>query len=182
MKIDVTKIENFDQMSDSEKLDAVLNFEMEAPAPETAPDNGETLKLKEALNKASSQAADYKRQLHEKMSADELAKAQREERENALREELESLRRERTVSNYTNSYLAMGYDAETAKSLASNLPDGLGEDFFSAQKSFLDSRVQQIRTEILNSQPQPTAGAPLTSKSAEDLEMANLRRWSGLKN
>lgn len=182
MKIDVTKIENYDQMSDSEKLEAVLNFEVETPAPEPTPDNGETQKLRDALNKASSQAADYKRQLHEKMSADELAKAQREERENALREELESLRRERTVSNYTNSYLAMGYDAETAKSLASNLPDGLGEDFFSAQKSFLDSRVQQIRTEILNSQPQPTAGAPLTSKSAEDLELAQLRKWSGLKN
>jgi DNA repair exonuclease SbcCD nuclease subunit len=182
MKIDVTKIENYDNMTDSEKLEAVLNYEMEAPAPEPVADNGETQKLRDALNKASSQAADYKRQLHEKMSADELAKAQREERENALREELESLRRERTVSNYTTSYLAMGYDAETAKSLAANLPDGLGEEFFSAQKNFLDSRVQQIRTEILNSQPQPTAGAPLTSKSAEDLELAQLRKWSGLNN
>lgn len=178
-KIDVTKIENYEQMTDAEKLEAVLNFDVETPAPEPT-DNGETQKLRDALNKASSQAADYKRQLHEKMTADELAKAQREERENALREELESLRRERTVSNYTSSYLAMGYDADTARSLASNLPDGLGDEFFAAQKSFLDSKVQQIRTEVLNQQPQPTAGSPLTSKQAGDPELAQLRKWAGL--
>ena len=180
-KIDVTKIENFDQMTDSEKLEAVLNYEVETPAPEPAPADGETQKLRDALNKASSQVADYKRQLHEKMTAEEIAKAERDEREKALQEELATLRRERTVSDYTAHYITMGCDTETAKALASNLPDGLGEEFFTAQRSFFANKENQIRSEVLNQQPQPTAGSPLTSKQAEDLELAKLRRWAGLK-
>lgn len=180
MKIDTTKIENFDEMSAEDKVNALLNYEVEEPAP-VPQENGETLRLKEALNKASSQAADYKRQLHEKMTADELAKAQRDESEKALREELAELRRERTVSTYMTNYVSMGYDADTARTLATNLPDGLGDDFFASQRSFLENKVNQIKAEVLNQQPQPTAGAPLTSKQAEDLELAQLRKWSGLK-
>ena len=181
MKIDVTKIENFDAMTDAEKLEAVLNYDMEVPA-EPPKDSGETLKLKEALNKASSQVADYKRQLHEKMTAEELAKAQREEAEKALREELESLRREKTTSTYTARYMGIGYDAETAKALAETLPDGLDESFFDKQKAFLDSTIQQTKAQLLSQQPQPTAGSPLTSKNAEDSEYAMMRKWAGLRD
>lgn len=181
MKVDVTKIENYESMTDAEKLEAVLNYDMEVPV-EPQKEDGETIKLKEALNKASSQAADYKRQLHEKMTADELAKAQREEAEKALREELATLRRERTTSTYTAKYMGIGYDADTAKALAETLPDGLDDSFFDKQKSFLDNTIQQTKAQLLSQQPQPTAGSPLTSKNAEDLEYAQMRKWAGLKN
>lgn len=181
MKVDVTKIENYESMTDAEKLEAVLNYDMEVPA-EPPKEDGETIKLKEALNKASSQAADYKRQLHEKMTADEREKAEREEAWNRLVEENTALKRGRTTDDYTTKYMGIGYTPELARSLAENLPEGLPDSFFESQKSFLDSTIQNTKAQLLSQQPQPTAGSPLTSKNAEDLEYAQMRKWAGLKN
>lgn len=181
MKVDVTKIENYDAMTDAEKLEAVLNYEVEVPTVEPSKDDEETLKLKEAFNKASSEVAEYKRQLRAKETAEETAKREAAEREKSIMEELNQLRRERTASTYTAKYMEIGYDAETAKALADTLPDGLGDEFFTRQKSFLEDTIQKTKAQVLNQQPQPTAGSPLSGKSAEDLEMEKLRKWAGLK-
>ena len=150
MKVDVTKIENFETMTDAEKLEAVLNFDMEIPQAEPVKD-------------------------------DETAKREAAEREASIMEELNQLRRERTASTYTAKYLEMGYDADTARAMADALPDGLGDDFFTKQKSFLDDTIQRTKAQVLNQQPQPTQGTPLTGKQAEDLEMDKLRMYAGLK-
>lgn len=181
MKVDVTKIDGYEAMTDAEKLDAVLNYEMEVPQAEPIKDDAETLKLKEAFNRASSEVAEYKRQLRAKETAEETAKREAAERESAIMEELNQLRRERTASTYTAKYMEIGYDAETARALADTLPDGLGDDFFTRQKSFLEDTIQKTKAQVLNQQPQPTAGSPLSGKTAEDLEMEKLRKWAGLK-
>lgn len=181
MKVDVTKIENFETMTDAEKLEAVLNFDMEIPQAEPVKNDGEIMKYKEAFNKASSEVAEYKRQLKAKETAEETAKREAAEREASIMEELNQLRRERTASTYTAKYLEMGYDADTARAMADALPDGLGDDFFTKQKSFLDDTIQRTKAQVLNQQPQPTQGTPLTGKQAEDLEMDKLRMYAGLK-
>lgn len=181
MKVDVTKIDGYEAMTDAEKLEAVLNFEMDVPTPEPVKDDAETIKLKEAFNKASSEVAEYKRQLKAKETAEETAKREAAESQQKLLDELNQLRRERTASTYTAKYMEIGYDAETAKALADTLPDGLGEDFFTRQKSFLEDTIQKTKAQVLNQQPQPTSGSPLTGKQAEDLEMEKLRKWAGLK-
>lgn len=181
MKVDVTKIENYETMTDAEKLEAVLNFDMEIPSPEPVKADEETMKLKEAFNKASSEVAEYKRQLRAKETAEETAKREAAESQQKLMDELNQLRKERTQSTYTAKYMEIGYDAETARALADTLPDGLGDDFFTRQKSFLEDTIQKTKAQVLNQQPQPTAGSPLSGKSAEDLEMEKLRKWAGLK-
>lgn len=181
MKVDVTKIENFETMTDAEKLEAVLNFDMEIPPAEPVKADEETMKLKEAFNKASSEVAEYKRQLRAKETAEETAKREAAESQQRLMDELNQLRKERTQSTYTAKYMEIGYDAETARALADTLPDGLGDDFFTRQKSFLEDTIQKTKAQVLNQQPQPTAGSPLSGKSAEDLEMEKLRKWAGLK-
>lgn len=183
MKVDVTKIENYESMSDAEKLEAVLNFDMELPQADPVPTqtDADTQKLKDAFNKASSEVADYKRRLKEKETAEETAKREAEETQKQLMDELNQLRKERTVSTYTAKYMGIGYDAETAKALAETLPDGLPDDFFTKQKSFLDTTIQNTKSQLLSQQPQPTSGAPLAGKQSEDLELAKLRKWAGLK-
>ena len=64
-KIDVSRIENFDTMSTEDKLTALLNYEYEAPK---ADESAELARVKNALNKASSDCAEYKRALREKQS------------------------------------------------------------------------------------------------------------------
>ena len=94
MKIDTSKITGYAEMSAEEKLKALEEFEIETPT-----DNGdEVTKLRNALSKANSDAAEWKRQFREKQTEQERAEAERAEREKAVEEELRGLRREKTVS------------------------------------------------------------------------------------
>ena len=62
------------------------------------PDTGEIERLKAALSKANSQAAEFKRALREKQTEQERAEAERAEADKALHDELETLRKEKRVS------------------------------------------------------------------------------------
>lgn len=182
MKVDVTKIENYESMSDAEKLEAVLNFDIEVPQAEPPKsDDADKQRLKDAFNKASSEAAEYKRQLRAKETAEETAKREQAEAQQRLMDELNTLRKEKAINAYTANYMSIGYDVETAKALASTLPEGLPDEFFTSQKTFLDNTIQNVKAQVLNQQPQPTQGSPLTGKQAEDLEYEKLRKWAGLK-
>ena len=108
MKIDVSKIDGFEAMSAEDKLAALMGYEFEEPK---APDNSEITKLKAALSKANSEAADWKRQFRDKQSETERAEAERAENEKAMQEELASLRRGKVVDEYAKRCMGMGYDA-----------------------------------------------------------------------
>ena len=70
MKIDVSKIDGFEAMSAEDKLAALMGYEFEEPkAPEA---NAEVTKLKAALSKANSEAADWKRQFRDKQTEQDL--------------------------------------------------------------------------------------------------------------
>lgn len=179
-KIDVTKIDGFENLDAEAKVNALLNYEYEVPTPAKESDDGLTARLKEALDKASAQAADYKRQLREKQTADEAAEAEKKEAFDKLSAELNTLRRERTVSNYTNKFMASGYDVDTAKAMASQLPDGIDDSFFDNQKQFLNTKTQEIKATLLNQQPQLTEGKPLSAKDLQDAEIETIRKYAGL--
>ena len=99
-KIDISTIEGYSEMTAEEKLAALEAMEL----PE--PDFTGWVK-KDALDKVASEAASYKKQLREKMTAEE-EKAEREAEERAaLQARVEELERERTIHGYVSSYLAM---------------------------------------------------------------------------
>ena len=92
-KIDVSTIEGYSEMSAEEKLAALEALEL----PE--PDFTGWVK-KDALDKTTSEAASYKKQLREKMSAEE-EKAEREAEERAaLLARVEELEHERTIKTW----------------------------------------------------------------------------------
>ena len=64
-KINTAAIEGYAEMSAEDKLKALEEYEFETPAPK---ENEEVTKLKTALSKANSEAADWKRQLREKLA------------------------------------------------------------------------------------------------------------------
>lgn len=181
-KIDVTKIEGFEEMSAEDKLNALLDYEFETPEPVTIDRTEELDRLKASLSKSNSEVAEYKRKLQEKMTADERAEEARKEAEKTMREELESLRREKTVSSYVTSLMGVGYDANTASKMASSLPDGISMEFFDSQKAFLEQRESQIKADALKEQPTLSVGTPPTTNTVQDQEYAQMRKWAGLKD
>lgn len=177
MKIDTAKIENYAEMSVEDKLKALEEYEFETPAPK---ESEETLKLKTALSKANSEAADYKRQLREKQSEAERAEAERAEHEQAVEQELKMLRRDKTVSGYIANCLALGYDKDLALRAAEAMADGDAATILACQQDFLEAKKKELEMTALNKQPSLSVGAPPTSQSADIDAQNQLRKIMGL--
>lgn len=178
MKIDTTKIENYAEMSAEDKLKALEEYEFETPAPPK--ESEEVVKLKTALSKANSEAADWKRQLREKQSEAERAEAERAEHEQAVEQELKMLRRDKTVSGYIANCLALGYDKDLALRAAEAMADGDAATILACQQDFLAAKQKELEATALNRQPSLSVGAPPTSADAEKAEQNRMRRIMGL--
>jgi len=118
----------------------------------------EQKKWKDATDKACAEAANFKKQLREKQTEQERMEAERAEREAAKDAELEKYRTESRINSYKSKLLECGYDLATATTMASQLPDGIGDDFFANQKAFIESQKKTIEAELLNKQPTLSTG------------------------
>lgn len=166
MKVDVSKIDGYSEMSAEDKIKALEAFEFEAPK---QTDDGEVKRLKEALSKSNSEAASWKRQLHEKMSEAEKADADRKEREQQIEEELKTLRKDKTIATLEKAYLAAGYPAELAAASAVAQAEGDTDAVLKNQMAYLSETRKKLESEALNKQPplsvgNPPAGKPLTEE------------------
>lgn len=178
MKIDTSKINGYAEMTAEDKLKALEEFEFEAPVPKG--DGDEVTRLKNALSKANSDAAEWKRQFREKQTEAERAEAERQERERAIEDELRTLRRDKTVSGYVASCLALGYDKELANRAAEAMADNDAAAIMACQQEFLEAKKQEIEAAALNRQPTLTTGAPPTSQAAEKEALNKTRSYFGL--
>ena len=177
MKIDTSKITGYAEMSAEEKLKALEEYEIEAPQDNSA----EVTNLKEALSKANSQAADWKRQFREKQTEAERAEAERVEREKAVEEELRNLRRDKTVSGYVAQCLALGYDKDLALRAAEAMADNDAAAILACQQDFLEAKQKELEATALNKQPTLTSGSPPTAQTAEADAYNKMRAAWGLK-
>lgn len=176
MKIDTSKITGYAEMSAEEKLKALEEYEIETPKDNTAEVNN----LKEALSKANSQAAEWKRQFREKQTEQERAEAERAEREKAVEEELRGLRRDKTVSGYVASCLALGYNKDLALRAAEAMADNDAAGILACQQEFLEETKKELEKNALNKQPSLTSGAPPTSGQADKEALNKTRSYFGL--
>ena len=177
MKIDTAKIENYAEMSVEDKIKALEEYEFETPA---LKESEEVTKLKTALSKANSDAAEWKRQFREKQTEAERAEAERKEREQAVEEELRMLRRDKTVAGYVSSCLALGYDKELALRAATAMADNDAAEIMACQQEFLAVKQKEMEMTALNKQPGLSVGAPPTSATAEIDAENQLRKVMGL--
>ena len=167
MKIDVTKIEGYENMTAEEKLAALEA--MDIPEPE---DN--SARLKDLLDKANSEAANYKKQLREKMSQDEQIAAQQKEEMDAVKAELETLRQEKAKTELTNRWMGIGYSKELATATAEASIAGDMDIVFKNHAKFLADREKALKAEILKSTPTPPAGDGNKKTTKEDFAKMSL--------
>ena len=179
MKVDVSKIDGYNEMSAEDKIKALEAFEFEAPK---QTDDGEIKKLKEALSKSNSEAASWRRQLHEKMSEAEKAEADRKEREQQIEEELKTLRKDKTIATLEKAYLAAGYPADLAAASAVAQAEGDTDTVLKNQMSFLTETRKKLESEALNKQPPLSVGNPPAGKpQTEEDKIADIAmKYAGL--
>jgi hypothetical protein len=173
MKIDTAKIDGYAEMSAEDKLKALEAYEFAEPT-------NDAEKLKAALNKASSEAAEYKRALREKQTEQEREAAERAEREKATMTELETLRKERDIDRLEKQYLSAGYSPELAAVAAKAQADGDTASVLKVQMDYLEAQKKAIEAAALSKQPTLTSGAPPTTQQADREALNKERAWFGL--
>ena len=151
-KIDTSKIENYTNMTAEEKLAALEAFEYEA-------DNSDAERLKAAVSKANSEAAELKRQLKARMTEDEQKEAERLAAEAAIKAELDALRKEKTISDSKAKFLGLGYDEKLAAETAKALADGDMDKVFANQQIHIDNVKKAAAASALAGDPKPPAGS-----------------------
>jgi hypothetical protein len=119
---------------------------------------GEIERLTKALNKSNSEAADYKRQLREKMSAEEIEAKETADKIEALTKERDTLLREKTVAGHKANYLALGYDEKLAVETAEAMVSGDIAKVFANQKKHQEALDKKIRADVLKETPKPEGG------------------------
>lgn len=169
-KIDISKIEGYETMTVEEKLAALEAMEL--------PDVD---KMKSALDKATSEAAGFKKQLRERMTEDEAAKAKAAEELAAAMAELDLYRAKDAINEYTVQFLGIGYDEKLAKSTAEALHKGDMATMFKNHASFVVERDKAMKAELLKNTPTPPAGdgdKGLTKEAFQKMTLSEKQKFA----
>lgn len=165
MKLDVTKIEGYENMTPEEKLKALERYDIPDP------DYSGFVK-KEVYDKTASELAAKKKELSEKMTDDEAAKQKEQEERQELQSKYEKLLHESEVSKFKAKLLGMGYEEKLADDTAEAMASGDTDKVFANQKKHLDSMEKKVRAEALKDTPKPTPdgdGNTMTLKKFREL-------------
>lgn len=170
--MDTSMIEGYAEMSAEQKVAALEALDIPA-----APDLTGYVK-KELLDKASSEAASFKKQLRERMSAEEAAEADRQQKRQELDDryaELEAkynqLQRQNVISEYKSKLVSTGYDEKLAAKTAKAMAEGDMQTVLQCHADFVAARDKQMRAEALKGMSGPKGGDGEDAKAPE-IELA----------
>lgn len=176
-KIDTSTIPNFESLSDADKLKAIQELDIPDPFDESK------YVLKEVFDKKASEAANYSRQLKEKMTEDERTKAEAEAAQKELSEKYEALLRKSQVDEMTTKYLALGMDEKLARDTAKAHFENNTDKVFENMEKLNQIRDAKLKEELMRGNGQPAGGSGGTpnTNSAEDFARSLGAKRSGEK-
>ncbi len=137
--------------------------------------SAEIERLKSALAKSNSEAADFKKQLRETMSAEEVKAKEDAEKFADLQSKYDALLRESDISKNKARLLALGYEEALAAEVAEAMVEGDTDKVFAAQKKHLDSVEKKIREDALKNTPKPTGGNGENTITKEQLRKMSVQ-------
>nr|DAR72332.1 MAG TPA: hypothetical protein [Caudoviricetes sp.] len=161
-KIDISKIEGYNEMSAEDKVKALESYEY-------ADTDYTGYVRKDVFDKTASELAQKKKELKEKMSEDEQKAQEDKEAREKLQADYESLLRENKISKYKANYLSMGYDSKLADEMAVAMADGDVDKLFKNQVKQNEILEKKIKAEILAGTPKPNTNNNNKSMTLEDL-------------
>lgn len=118
----------------------------------------ENAKLKRASDKATHEAADYKRQLREKQSVDEIAIQEKAEKEAEREERFKAMERELSINKLEKNFVLLGYSEEQANKAATAQVDGDVDILFKLQQEVMAAQIKTKEAEWIKSRPETNVG------------------------
>ena len=131
--------------------------------------SAEIERLKSALSKSNSEAADFKKQLREKMTADELKAKEDAESREKLQNDYDELLKKVTISENKAQLLAIGYDDALATETAEAMVNGDLAKVFVNQKKHIEAVEKKVRSELTKNTPKAEGGNPNVGVTKEAL-------------
>lgn len=130
----------------------------------------EIKRLKNALSKSNSEAADYKRQLRSMSSAADAKVEELNSELQTLRDAFNALTRENDITKAKAQFLGLGYDEDLAASMAKALIDQDKDTLFANHKQYIDGLERRIRADVLADTPRPNKAGGNDIEPAVTLE------------
>ena len=158
-QIDTSGIENFDSMTADEKVSALLAFQYDDGTEKIKAAEENAAKMKAAFDKASSEAAGYKKQLNASKSEEELKRQESEETLKAMQEKLAEYEQREKISTAKAAFLGGGFDETTAADAANAFITGDIEKMSAAVKKFREMIEVNTKSKLMGSNPKPESGA-----------------------
>ena len=133
--------------------------------------DAEMTRLKNALTKANSEAAEWKKKVREYQTDEEAkAAAQKEEFDKLLQENSE-LKRGAEISDKKAKLISLGYDEKSAEETATAMIDGDLEKVIMNQGIFLEAQKKNLQANAMRNTRRPSSnGSDGDSKSGLDYE------------
>ena len=163
-KVDITKIEGYENMTPEEKIKALEAFEIE----DKEPDYSGYVK-KDVFDRTASELAGVKKQLKDKMTDDEAAKQKEQEEREELQSKYEKLLHDSEVAKNKAKLLGLGYDEKLADETAEAMASGDLEKVMANQKKHLEAFEKKVRAEALKDTPKPTGDGDSKTMTLEKL-------------
>lgn len=114
---------------------------------------------KSQFDKLASELATTKKQLKERMTAEEQAVAERKAEQDKMAAELAELKKEKVLSEHKARLLGLGYEESLAADTARALVEGNMDEVFANQKKHLEAQEKALRAQLLTETPKPPAGS-----------------------
>ncbi len=138
-------------------------------------------KAKRERDKASSEAAEFKRKYRESLSEVEQANMEKAEREAAREEEFKALKREVEINRLEKTYLAMGWTADEASRMATAEADGDMDAKLKVMTEAQERQKKDLEKNILASYGNVNVGASGSSTvTPEQFEKMSIAERSNL--
>lgn len=144
----------------------------------------ENAKLKRSFDKAASEASDYKKKYNATLTEQEKASMEKAEEQARRDERLAELEREVSVHRFTEQFLDLGYDKDSAIAAATAQVDNDVETLFKLQKKIIDEKVLAKEQEMYKSIPRAKTGvyASMTKEQIMDIPDREERRKAIAEN
>lgn len=118
----------------------------------------EIARLKRQADKASSEAADYKKKWKSSMSESEKASMEKAEKEAAREEEFQQLKRENAINKLEKQYMLLGFTADEASRMAVAEADNDQDAKIKIMSEVDDRKKRAYEAEFLASRPDVSIG------------------------
>lgn len=111
----------------------------------------ELARMKRAVDKASSEAAEYKKKYNSTLSEKEIADQAKADEEAKRKDEFESMKRRLQISDYSKQYISIGYSQDDAEKIATAQADGDTDAVFRLQREFQTQHDKALTEQVSKS-------------------------------